>query len=103
MRSKLYVGFFFMTCLDFWQVILSGTFRALEKVEMFSKFNFVSYFIIILPCTYFLAFHVGEHVTAEGKTIKGLGQMGTWYSFMIGLTFQLIMEISLLVFYIDWK
>ena len=54
---------------------------------MFSYFNFVTYFVIIMPCTYFLAFKVGNHTTSEGNNVDGLGQIGTWYSFMIGLGF----------------
>ena len=103
LRKKVYYGFFLMTAFDFWQVILAGTFRSLEKVELFSKFNFVTYFVIILPVSWILALSVGTHTdSVTGKTVSGQGQMGTWYAFMIGLSFQLTMEIVLLKFYINW-
>ena len=59
-------------------------------MEMFSKFNFVTYFVIICPATILLAFYVGEHVTYEHDQIiteKGFGPMGTWYAFIGGLCF----------------
>ena len=57
-----------MTCFDFWQVILSGTFRALGEMSKFSKFNFVTYFVIICPVTVYLAFYTGEHLSyIKGK------------------------------------
>lgn len=92
-----------MNCLDFWQVILAGTFRALEKVDLFGKFNFVSYFVIILPLTYVLVFRVGSHIDETGKTIIGYGEMGVWYSFIVGFVFQLFMEIYFLCFSINWR
>lgn len=29
--------------------------------------------------------------------------MGTWYAFITGLGFQFICEITILIFFIDWK
>jgi Na+-driven multidrug efflux pump len=79
-----------MTCLDYWQVILSGTYRALGQMDKFSKFNFVTYFIIILGLSIYMSLYTGEHVViVDNKQIhkKGFGPMGTWYSFIIGLSF----------------
>ena len=89
-RVYYYYGFFFMTCFDYWQVILSGTFRALGEMDLFSKFNFVTYFVIICPLTAYLAFYTGAHYTmidGQEQVSFGFGPMGTWYSFIIGLAF----------------
>jgi Na+-driven multidrug efflux pump len=87
-RDSVYYGFFIMTAFDFWQVILAGTFRALEKVDLFSKFNIVTYFVIILPVSSILAFYVGTHTDyTNNKVVPGEGQMGTWHAFWIGLIF----------------
>jgi len=59
-REWYYYGFFLMCALDFWQVIFSGTFRALGKMDIFNKFNFISYFIIIIPLSIVLSFYVGK-------------------------------------------
>ena len=59
-------------------------------MEMFSKFNFVTYFIIICPVTVLLAFYVGEHESFHNDKLtssKGYGPMGTWYAFICGLSF----------------
>lgn len=106
-RTLYYYGFFFMTCLDYWQVILSGTFRALGEMKSFSKFNFITYFVIILGLSVYFSLYTGHHTYInEDKTIhkqkKGYGPMGTWYAFICGLTFQFICEITLLFFFIDW-
>lgn len=87
--GELFIYFFIMTGFDYWQVILAGTFRALDKVEMFSVFNFVSYFCIILPLTCLFSFKIGSHTvdSPTGTSIRGLGELGTWYSFIIGLGF----------------
>jgi len=50
-----------MSCLDFWQVIFSGTFKALGRMDIFSKFNFISYFLIIIPLSIVLVFSCGEY------------------------------------------
>ena len=73
---------------------------------MFSKFNFVTYFIIICPFSILFSLYIGQHENfSNGKSItnQGYGPMGTWYAFILGLNFQLIMEMSLLTFYINWK
>ena len=77
-RILYYWGFFLMTCIDYWQVILSGSFRALGKMNIFNKLNFVTYFIIIIPLTIVFSFYTGEHNHwIPGKTVlniqKGLG------------------------------
>lgn len=95
-----------MTCLDYWQVILSGTYRALGEMEKFSKFNFVTYFVIILGLSIYFSFYVGNHIDIMDKNQipkKGLGLMGTWYAFIIGLSFQFFCEVIILIFVIDWK
>jgi Na+-driven multidrug efflux pump len=86
-------------------VILSGTFRALGEMTKFGKFNFITYFVIILGLSIYLCIFTGEHVLLDdGVTThkKGYGPMGTWYAFIIGLSFQFICEITLLIFVIDW-
>jgi hypothetical protein len=73
---------------------------------IFSKFNFITYFVIILGLSIYMSFFVGTHIQIiEDKTItkKGLGPMGTWYSFIIGLSFQIMCEITILIFFINWK
>ena len=73
---------------------MTGMFRAFEKMDRFSQINFVSYFLIVLPVTWIFVFDVGTHVnTVDNKTLKGLGEIGTWYAFIIGLGFQLCMQI----------
>ena len=108
-REWYFFGFFIMCAIDFWQVIFSGTFRALGKMDIFNKFNFISYFLIIVPLSIVLTFYVGKfnaHVdhgwfhTIVKK--DGLGQMGVWYAFMAGLSFQLITEIYFIFFSINW-
>lgn len=80
-RKWYYWGFFIMTCLDYWQVIFSGSFRALGKMDIFNKFNFVTYFIIIIPLSCVLSFKVGKYngytkhgwFFTENKDKDGLG------------------------------
>ena len=79
-REWYYYGFFIMCALDFWQVIFNGSFKALGKMDIFNKFNFVTYFLIIIPLSIVLCFYVGEYngyIDHDGhhtiKKQKGLG------------------------------
>ena len=76
----------------------------------FSKFNFITYFIIIVPLSVLLSFYVGGHESEKHHVLSkheryidsGYGQMGVWYAFMIGLCFQNIMEMIYIYFVFDW-
>lgn len=75
-------------------------------MDKFSKFNFVTYFVIILGLSVYFSFFVGTHIDyLDDKAMhkKGYGPMGTWYAFIIGLSFQFLCEIILLVFFINWE
>ena len=69
-NDKEYIAFYLMNQLDFWQVILAGTFRALEKVDLFGRFNFITYFVIIVPLTYFFIFKIGSHSDEEANGVE---------------------------------
>lgn len=66
-----------MTVFDYWQVVLNGAFRALGKLNIFSIFNLISYFGLVLPFTVVFVFFVGSHEEYDSEmkliTIKGLG------------------------------
>jgi hypothetical protein len=59
-------------------------------MEKFSKFNFITYFVIILGVSIYLSMFTGTHIKlVDNKYIheKGFGPMGTWYAFIAGLSF----------------
>ena len=78
--------------IDFWQVVIGGAIRALGKQGIFALINFMSYYMIALPLSFYLPFHVGSHQeisltpNSEEIDIVGLGQKGLWYAIIIGLT-----------------
>ncbi|MEH0155562.1 MATE family efflux transporter [Limibacter armeniacum] len=59
---------------DAMQIILASMLRAMSDVKIPAVITFISYFIISLPAGYLMTFQLG------------VGEIGIWYGFPIGLT-----------------
>jgi MATE family multidrug resistance protein len=58
---NLFPIFLLLSTVDFMQAVLSGVIRGLAAQRIFSLISFVSYYVIMVPLSYYLAFKVGSH------------------------------------------
>ena len=58
------VGF----ALDWLVSVLNGPIRGIGKQGMASKNNFVAYYLLDLPLSYYLTFYYGSHISLEEST-----------------------------------
>ena len=72
--------------IDYWVCLFSGVICATGKQGIFSVLNFICYYAIIIPGAYFFTFKFGTHKPyGSDEEIQGLGLIGIWLSFIIGL------------------
>lgn len=92
--TKVY--FMVAMLLDFWQIVIGGAIRALGKQGVFALINFISYYMIALPLSFYLPFKVGSHQQMPDSNdnlleVEGMGLKGLWLAMIIGLTNQVIL------------
>ena len=74
-----------------------GPLKALGQQTNAMYINIVTYYIFVIPFSYFFAFHY--HLLISSK--KPLGLVGLWFGFVIGLLHQIIMY-GVLIKNSDW-
>ena len=62
MRPKIFWAVYLVLMFDFWVGVFSGAIRAIGKQGIFCFLNFITYYIIIIPVSYFLAFKFSSHL-----------------------------------------
>lgn len=97
---------------EFLQAVLCGTLNALGKQKPALVVNLITYFVFVLPFSFFFAFRHGERVQTEyetgfwftyvvHKTKPGLGVPGLWLGVTVGLFYQIV-SYAMLVVKADW-
>lgn len=81
---------------DFQQGALYGTLKALGQQTNSMYINIVTYYVLVIPLSYYFAFMCK---VLDGE--KPLGLIGLWFGFVVGLLHQIVMY-SLLIEYSDW-
>ena len=90
--------------VDSWVTVLFGVIRAIGKQGVFVLLNFICYYIIVLPGSYFLSFKFGSHqLPTHDDKIIGLGVNGMWLSFVIGILCLGICQIFIIFICTDWN
>ncbi|NRA41346.1 MAG: MATE family efflux transporter [Pseudomonadales bacterium] len=72
------------------QVCCNGILRAFEIVKRPVVFSFVAYWLIAVPCGYWLSFH------GLGSLLEPLGTQGFWYALVLGLSLNAMALLLLL-------
>lgn len=80
---------------DFQQGALYGVLKALGQQTKSMYINVVTYYVLVIPFSYYFAFHcyVGP---------KPLGILGLWFGFVVGLSHQIV-RYTLLINNADWE
>ena len=113
-RDSIFIWVLLVLALDFWQVILGGTLRALVLQDIASVLYFVSYYLILTPISVLFAFYVGSHTDYAAKasskvnhedvgTIEGMGLYGQWIAIFIGLSCQVVAQLLYIHKFSDWQ
>lgn len=84
--------------LDFWQTIFIGVFKGLGKQDICNKINIFSYYVLCVP----LAIAFTFYLPTGGYYHNGLGPVGIWVGFCIGLLIEIIIINMYLVVILDW-
>lgn len=110
---KIVWTFMIAQLLDFWQCSLSGVIRGLGRQTLLSSVAFTSYYIIMVPLSFYLTFNAGSHSSAYDQInilttgsslmlVQGLGQVGTWLAYSVGLTHMVMWQLYIIQT-VDWK
>mmetsp|Transcript_32275 Transcript_32275/g.49414 ORF Transcript_32275/g.49414 Transcript_32275/m.49414 type:complete len:136 (+) Transcript_32275:914-1321(+) len=94
---------------DFWIGVVLGVVRALGKQKEYLVYNFINYYVIILPLSVYLALYASPPPFMDykiglpmyGLEHQGLGQIGIWCSFMCGGVY-LLSTYCWLLYREDW-
>jgi len=108
MRPKIFWSVYLVLIFDYWVSVFSGIIRAIGKQGVFCILNFITYYVIIVPASFLLAFKVGSHVPPASMneldidSVDGLGQNGMWLAFLVGFTHLLVAQILVINIFSNW-
>ena len=80
-----------------------GTIRALGLQKIATYMNIVTFYLIMIPLSVLLIFHVGHHKDyVENVPTIGLGIIGAWCATIVALFFQNVICGYIIYIDADW-